>query len=211
MDKVLEWMKDRLLTIFIIITVIGFICIFFGDDKNIIPEMYSALDTASAVALAVLAFVAYYDYSKDKQNAKRFLEQLEKVDELKSRDALVGIQFGGGNSEAHIDMKKFAKDKNINEDLIMIQAFGDESNNVSPSDIPKLEDYLKHQVIPMLSGADKIHLIISGAGIAYYPCADIFSNWKPIIVYQRNKQGKYEAWYTDNKHREKVESSLKNV
>ena len=108
-------------------------------------------------------------------------------------------------------MKKFAKEKKIDENFILTKAFGDENNQISIIDIFKLEDYLKKEVIPMLSGVDKIHLTVSGVGIAFYVCADIFSNWKPIIVYHRDNNGKYEKWTTDNKHRKKVEATLKGI
>jgi hypothetical protein len=109
------------------------------------------------------------------------------------------------------EMKKFAKEKNIDENFVLTKAFGDENNQISKTDITKLENYLKKEVIPMLSGVDRIHLTVSGAGIGFYVCADIFANWKPIIVYHRDINGKYEKWTTDNKHREKIESGLKNI
>lgn len=200
-----------ILIVFIVITLIGFLFLYIGDDKDFVSEIYKALDTASAVALAILAFYAYFEYTKDKKNTKKFLEQLEKIDALKNRDALVGIQFGGGNKNAMEEMKKFAKEKKIDENFILTKAFGDENNQISKIDIIKLENYLKKEVIPMLSGVDRIHLTVSGVGIAFYVCADIFSNWKPIIVYHRDNNGKYEKWTTDNKHREKVESTLKDI
>lgn len=211
MSNIFTWIKEKLLWIFIIVTLFGFLFLYIGDDNDFVSQIYKALDTASAVALAFLAFVAYYDYSKDKANTKKFLNQLERIDSLNNKDAFVGIQFGGGNKDAHIEMKQFAKNKNIDDNLILIKKFGDEQNNVSPSDMPLLEKYLKTEVMPMLSGADKIHLVVAGAGIAFYVCADIFSNWKPIIIYNRNKEAKYEKWYSDNKHREKIESNLKDI
>ena len=200
-----------ILLIFSAVTVVGVLSIYIGGKEgNWLSKLYAALDTASAVALAILAFYAYHNYSKEKKNTKRFLEQLEKIDSLNNKSAFVGIQFGGGNKQALLDMKKFANDKNIDDSLVLLKDFGDKENNkVSPGDISKLEQYLKNEVMPMLSAADNIHLVVSGAGIAYYVCADVFSNWKPIIVYHRNNEGKYEKWATDNKHREKVESALK--
>jgi len=134
-----------ILIIFSLVTLFGFISIFFGDENDLIPEIYAALDTASAVALAILAFYAYFEYTKDKKNTKKFLEQLEKIDSLENKDALVGIQFGGGNKNATEEMKKFGKEKNIDEDFILTKAFGDENNQISKTDIVKLENYLKKE------------------------------------------------------------------
>ena len=211
MNKIKHFFEtSRILVVLGIITVIGSIFV-FCDEEGLVSRVYGALDTGSAVALALLAFYAYYQYSRDKQNTKRFLEQLEKIDSLNNKDAFVGIQFGGGNKDAYIEMQQFAKSKNIDDKLVLIKRFGDEANLVSKNDIAELEKYLKNEVMPMLSGADKIHLTVAGVGVAFYVCADIFSNWKPIIIYNRNKAGKYEKWYTDNKHREKIESNLHKV
>lgn len=213
MNKIKEWLSIWIiLIIFVLVTLVGFLFLYIGDDQDFVSEIYKALDTGSAVALSILAFYAYYEYTKDKRNTKKFLEQLEKIDSLNNKDAFVGIQFGGANPKACEEMRKFAKEKGIDDNLILIKVFGDAENKVSKQDIPRLEKYLKEEVIPMLSGADKIHLTVAGIGIAYYTCADIFSNWKPIVVYHldNSKDEKYEKWTTDNKHREKIEATLKD-
>ena len=212
MSKLVEFFKTYgILFLFVGVTAIGFYYIESEHNKNIVSNFYTTLDTASSVALALLAFYAYFEYAKDKSNTKKFLKQLEKIDDLKNKDAFLGIQFGGGNEKAYLEMESFSKEKGINKNLTLIKQFGDEKNNVSPSDILKLEEYLKKEAMPMLSGADKIHFTVAGAGVAYYTCADIFANWKPIIVYHRNKDGKYEVWASDNKHREKLESTMKDI
>ena len=198
------------LIVFSIISILGVI-VLYHDSTSIISEFYKTLDTATAVALSVLAFIAYFQYSTKKSKIENYLERLDKIESLNNRDALVGIQIGGSNRNSFIDMQKFAAEKNIDKNLILIKQFGDENNNITKDDLKELENYLKNEVMPLLSGADKIHLLVSGIGIASYVCADIFSNWKPILVYHRNKNGKYELWTTDNKSREKIEASLKEV
>ena len=73
MNKIKTWFSIwGILIVFIVITLIGFLFLYIGDDKDFISEIYKALDTASAVALAILAFYAYYEYTKDKKNTNYF-------------------------------------------------------------------------------------------------------------------------------------------
>ena len=55
MNKIKTWFSIwGILIVFIVITLIGFLFLYIGDDKDFISEIYKALDTASAVALAML-------------------------------------------------------------------------------------------------------------------------------------------------------------
>jgi len=212
MNEILKFLKSYgVLFVFIIITAIGIKVLFLDSNNYELSHLYVALDTASSVALALLAFYAYWEYARNKRDTQKFLDQLKQVTKNKNKEAFLGIQFGGSNANASLEMRQFAEEKGISKTLILIKKFGDEKNKVSKSDMKRLERYLKEEVIPMFSGADRIHLVVSGVGIAYYICGDVFSNWKPIIVYHRNKEGKYEIWTTDNKHREKIESTMKDV
>lgn len=206
-EKVKTW---KILFIYILIVMIGSY-FNYKKDNGIVPDLFAALDVSSAVALALLAGVAYYQYSFEDSKRKRFLEQLEKVNTLDNKDVLLGIQFGGGNEYAMQEMIEFAKKIGINENLVTTERFGDSKNQVSKNDIEKLERYLKDEFMPMFTNADNIHLCISGVGVTFYTCADILSNWKPIIVYHRNRLGKYERWTTDKKHREKTEDTLRDI
>ena len=213
MTSIKKYLHNRgVLLAFIVIVVVVIIAFMYLPEKSALIKLMTYLDTATALALAVLAFYAYWQYTESKMKADQFLKQLEFIEQKGKVDGLIGIVFGGGNKKASIEMEQFAKEKGIPKQFMMIKSFGDKENNqVMKEDIEKLESYLKNDVIPMLSGVDKIHLVVSGAGIAFYVCADILSNWKPIVVYHRNKEGKYEVWTTDNKHREKVEEGLKEV
>lgn len=211
MNKVKEWLRTWwILFLFVAITIIGYLFLYVDGDTDTVSEILKALDTSSAIALAFLAFYAYFEYAKEKHDFRKFSKQLESISNLKNRHALVGIQFGGGNANAIAEMKSFAVSKNIDSNLIITKRFGDENNQVSEVDIDRLEKYLKQEVMHMLAGADTIHLTVSGASVALFVCGDVFANWKPIVVYHRNKSGEYKEWYCDSKHRDKIESTLKD-
>ena len=199
------------LILFILVTLLGFLFLYVGNDEDAVSQVYSALDTASAVALAILASVAYFQYAREKSKSVNYMKQLEEVSILDDKDAFLGIQFGGGNAEAILEMENFAKQKGINPKLIITKKFGDEKNHVSEKDIETLENYLIRDVMPFLTGAEKVHLTVAGVGVVFFVCADILSNWKPLIVYQRNHKGEYEKWYSDRKHRKKIEPTMKDI
>lgn len=210
-NKTLDFIKTwRILFIYIMIILFGF---YFNYEKqeNFIASVFSALDVSSAVALALLAGVAYWQYSLELSKRNKFLKQLQTINSSENKDALLGIQFGGSNKNAIKEMEVFAKEIGINDGLIKIKIFGDNENKVSKNDMIKLENFLKNEFMPQFTNAQKVHLIVSGAGIAFYTCVDILSNWKPIIVYHRSKDAKYEVWTTDNKHRVKIEENLSDI
>ncbi len=63
------------LLVFIIITVVGFLSITLFGDEFWISKVYAALDVASAVALATLAFMVYFKYGKQLQAVTIFIEK----------------------------------------------------------------------------------------------------------------------------------------
>ncbi|WP_456420203.1 hypothetical protein [Thermovibrio sp.] len=101
----LNWEKNKELLIFAAIVLIAFAIGLLGDFFRFksftkLWELFSVLDTASAVALAVLAFLAYREYSKgmDEIPIKLKVEEKELVDtKLKllrkdiSRSEIMGI------------------------------------------------------------------------------------------------------------------------
>ena len=70
------------LLVFIIITTVGFISIIYMGDKFWLSKIYAALDVASAVALAVLAFMIYFKYGKQLQPIAIIVEQNNEKSEL---------------------------------------------------------------------------------------------------------------------------------
>ena len=75
------WLKYKLLFIFGFITLLGLFFHFFKFQKA--WNVFGAIDTATAVALATLAFLGYYEYTKLEDEIKIYFlikETNEKVD-----------------------------------------------------------------------------------------------------------------------------------
>ncbi len=74
MNKLKSLISTPLL-VFIIITVVGFLSITLFGDEFLLSKVYAALDVASAVALATLAFMVYFKYGKQLQAVTIFIEK----------------------------------------------------------------------------------------------------------------------------------------
>jgi hypothetical protein len=71
---------NTLLLVFIAITIIGVIARLLGEG-SLLWEIYGTLDTASAVALSVLAFLGYMEYTRLEDKIKVFFDvDGEKID-----------------------------------------------------------------------------------------------------------------------------------
>ncbi len=192
--------------IYFILVIFGFGVMFFENETNTVYKILTALDTASAIALAVLAGIAYYQYSKEKSKHQKYLKDIEKSKNTIGNDGAVLISFGGKKNVLN-DMKNFVKNNlKIEEDLIIEKRFGDENGIVKEEDLARLEDFLENEVMNRLTYVDNIHLLYGVVGIGAYVCADVLSNWKNIYVYHYNNN--YELWYTDRKHRKKIDADL---
>jgi len=71
------------LSIFVIITVVGLLIRYLSSDKFWLWEFWSVVDTSSAVALGVLAFMGYKEYIKGEDNIKIYFQLNEKDDKRK--------------------------------------------------------------------------------------------------------------------------------
>jgi len=70
------------LLVFLLITLIGFVSIYIGGENLWISKIYASLDVATAVALAVLAFMAYYQYGEQLQPISIYIEKEGHREEL---------------------------------------------------------------------------------------------------------------------------------
>ncbi len=195
MNKVKDWW---ILIIFGLVTIFGLVFISSDSSKGTIENIYSSLDTASAVALAILAFFGYAKYTKEeieKRNYLKSLEELSKSD-IENREIALVIQFGG-QSEMIKPIKEFLNKKGFKGKIIEADKFGDKDNNVEKEDILKLKDYCK-KIRAELSIASKVHIYYGGACIGYAVIADILSNSTNLLFYHKSGSV-YELWYTDVK------------
>jgi ABC-type uncharacterized transport system involved in gliding motility auxiliary subunit len=64
--------KNKLLVIFVLITLAGLAL--YYSRQEVLWNLFSALDTASAVSLSVLAFFGYLEYSKSEDQIKIYLK-----------------------------------------------------------------------------------------------------------------------------------------
>ena len=188
------------IAIFIVIALLVFAALFL----EIFATYLAYLDTAFAIALGVFALSAYWQYSRDQHRQSQFLNSLDQARDIESKDGAVIIHFGGSNQNMIQSAKDFINKTlpGISEELIVGKKFGDENGKVDRGDIKKLEEFLQKEIMLMLAHREKIHIFIAGMGVASYVCADILGNWKTIYVYHYNGD-KYEAWYIDQKSRQK--------
>lgn len=189
------------LGVFIAVLIVGFVSKI--DEVNSLSSFYNSLDTASSVALAVLAFVGYYQYTSDKRKAYKLKKKIEKARRADSDQGAILVSFGG-RSNVIEDMRSFAKDElKLDETVTVEIVIGDENSKISAYDIPKLKEKLE-EAMRILSYVDEVHLLYGSIGIGYFVCADVLKNWKKIHVYH-NDNG-YKHWYTDLKHLRKIEA-----
>ncbi len=203
--KIISLLKIwRPLVIYILIWLIaGTILMLFNYEpsKNWFVNFISSWDVASSVALSILAFIAYYRYSNEQNKQLKFIKDLEKAKEASefySEGAII-VQMGGGNKYAIDDARLFLSQKfKIPDALIIAMQFGDKDNNISIEDMSELNAWLQNDCMRLLAHVDKVHIIISGMGIAYAVVTDTLNNWKTLCFYHKNNSG-YELWYVDKK------------
>ncbi len=201
MSKLKTWLP---IILYMALGIIGFYIMY--SDTNKLKSIWNALDTASAVALAVLAFIAYFQYSLEKTKQQKFLDEIEKSKNIDGKDGAVLISFGGKKNVLS-DMRNYVKENlNIPDEHIVEKRFGDENGIVKKEDLVLLEKFLEEEVMQKLTYVDNVHLLYGVVGIGAYVCADILNNWKEIYVYHYNKN--YELWYVDKKHRKKIDANL---
>ena len=196
----MQWIEEgsSVLLIFVIITVSGTGILYFMDERDWLPRLISAVDTGSAVALAVLAFFGYKKYVKEQDEKKKYEKTLKEIskNDIDGNEAAFLVQFGGqsdmlGPMEAFLEKKKF-KGK-----IIKADHFGDDEYNVEEEDIRYLVDYCK-KIRPTLSSSSKVHVLYGGTAIGYAVIADILSNATTLVYYHKAPNG-YQPWYTDVK------------
>lgn len=195
LNRIKDWW---ILIIFVFVTIFGFVFISFENEKGLIENIYSSLDTASAVALAFLAFLGYAKYTKEEIAKKSYLKSLQELSksEVENKEVSLVIQFGG-QSDMIEPIKEFLNKKGFEGKIIVADKFGDKDNNVEKEDILKLKDYCK-RIRSELSIASKVHIYYGGACIGYAVIADILSNSTDLLFYHKNAST-YELWYTDVK------------
>ena len=136
MNKIKSLISTPLL-VFIVITLVGFMSIVIMGEKFWLSKIYAALDVASAVALAVLAFMVYFKYGKQLQSISIFIEKNNKKSELPvkilrknfTRSEFFGIlralDTGSEFKIAYLSEKIFYKDlenvQNGKKDSLVIQ------------------------------------------------------------------------------------------
>ena len=203
MKKIIEWIYDRILWIFIVITVLGFIILMWFHSKEeptVIGKIFEALDVASAVALATLAFFGYWKYTNEQREKKRFEKSLKNLNnrDVGENEVALLIQFGG-SSDMIEPMKKFIRENmKLNDSkIICAEPFGDSNRNVEEGDILALKKYCEKIKTPC-SSYSKVHIFYGGACIGYAVIADILSNSTNILYYHK-VGGDYKVWYTDIK------------
>lgn len=194
------------LIVYVLLILIGLGIEFSLDDKNGVHKFWAAIDTSSAVALAVIAGIAYYQYSREKSKQQIFLNDLEKSKSTTGTDGAVLISFGGKKNVLN-DMRNYAKNElKIPDNLIVEKRFGDENGTVHKEDLQVLEDFLEKEVMVRLTYVDRVHLFYGVVGVGAYVCADILNNWKETYVYHFDND--YELWYIDRKHRKRNNADL---
>lgn len=203
LNKLKDWW---ILIVFLVVTLTGFSFISFESEKSLIENIYASLDTASAVALSILAFLGYAKYTKEEIEKKSYLKSLEDLSrsDVENKEVALTIQFGG-QSDMIQPMKEFLKKNGFKGKIIVADKFGDNDNNVEKEDILKLKNYCK-KIRAELSIASKVHIYYGGTGIGYAVIADILSNSTDLLFYHKNGSI-YELWYTDVKS-DKKQSNL---
>jgi flagellar motor component MotA len=132
--------QNRILVIFGLIVVFGILIRYILGEDSFLWALYEVLDTASAVALAVLAFFGYMEYSKSEDKIKIYF----KVDNQKQIDTNLSILrknfsrsevFGllgmiQTNAKDRFDIA-YSRDKSMLDALHAVQK-GDEDSFVIP-------------------------------------------------------------------------------
>lgn len=204
-DRIAKLIRDlpisTLLWILVIITAFGFLSLFYAPEC-LISKVYGALDSASAVALAVLGFFGYRKYIQEQQDKNRQIENLRVLGKRRVQDSEIAllIQFGG-KGDMTISMKEFLKTIDFPGEVIISDSFGDTNNQVNVEDIEKLKIYCQN-VKGNLALASKVHIFYGGLTVGYAVIADILSNTTSLAFYHKNNK-KYELWYEDSKSEEK--------
>ncbi|WP_295421263.1 hypothetical protein [Sulfurovum sp.] len=93
------WKKWNVLVVFVVMTVVGMVVYGCSEPSWSAWGVWGALDTSSAVALGVMAFMAYLDYAKNEDeisiifdaNGKRVDTQLSILRKHFTRSEVLGI------------------------------------------------------------------------------------------------------------------------
>jgi len=81
LEDMKQLIKNKILLLFVGIIAAGAIIRLIGGEDSFLWKMFGVLDTASAVALATLAFFGYLEYTKQEDKIKIYFEvDTEKVD-----------------------------------------------------------------------------------------------------------------------------------
>lgn len=205
MNKIKEiWSIYWILVFFILITIVGFYGLYFLGKDSLIFKIYTALDTASAVALAVLAFVAYWQYTKTLNERKIYKKSLRKKGNKKNELALI-IQFGGTGELLPIMESFVIEELKLSQNSILKKSdFGDSSHNVDSSDIRDLKNYCT-KVKSELSLASQVHILYAGLGVGYAVVGDILNNSTDLLFYHKDGES-YKVWYADTKSEKREEN-----
>jgi len=70
-----------ILVIFVSITLFGIVVRYMGDAKSALWQFWGVVDTASAVALSILAFMGYREYIKSEDEIKIYFNVEGKVED----------------------------------------------------------------------------------------------------------------------------------
>ncbi|MEF3191395.1 MAG: hypothetical protein K6347_02415 [Campylobacterales bacterium] len=178
----------------------------FEDALNWKVDFWFKLDTSLSIALSIFVVWAYMQYARDKNKQHKFTASLESIDLTHApKDGVLIVQFGGSNPNAAQEIRSFIKENtNIPDHFILIKVMGDENNNVNEKDVSKLKEWLTKECMQQLAHVEKIHIFVSGAGIAFAVVSDILNNWKTLIFYHY-QDGTYKRWYQNKKSEEKID------
>lgn len=204
-NKIKYFFTDNWLLILVGFIFIGSFATLY-NDVNI--TILNKLETASALSLAILAFVGFYQYTVEKNKTKNLIRSFdEKLNEDNPDDVALLIQFGGKGDMKEI-MEDFAK-KIVKEKLMIFKKFGDENSNVNREDIDKLKKYCQ-EIKPQLVKARKIHIIFGGVAVGLAVITDILNNATDLSFYHR-EGNQYKEWYTDSKSEQKQEKTPNDI
>lgn len=207
----LNWLEDYW-PIAAGLIIFGLVLWFTSYDNA--KTLFSSLDTASSIALAVLAFGGYWQYSKEKAKKRHFIKRLENLEcqEDGSKQLAVAIQFGSKNGDLIPQLKQAALEKVKNEDWVIVSPpFGDKDHQLDRDDMLALIEFaaeIKNTIAR--TQAQKVHIFYAGLTVGGMALVDILNNSAELLIYHFEK-GQYLLWHTDSKHRPKQAKTLKDA
>lgn len=169
-------------------------------------DFYLAVDSASAVALAVLAFLGYAKFLHEKKKKEDAISEMQ--NQLSNPEGKVAlcVQFGGNNNLEEVFKKEMDERGFTDSNRFIPPPFGDDACQVNKADVQELKDYLI-EIKGVLSTKKEVHIFFAGAGIGYAVIADILNNSTSLIFYHKGKSD-YEVWYRDKKSDHRMEETL---